>query len=46
MGGGRDIVNSLLPAREGGGVVRGESEFFVPKWHLLCSLPFQGPKKS
>ncbi len=48
--GGRDIGNSLLPAREGGGVVRGQSKFIStflgPNWHLLSSLPFQGPKKS
>ncbi len=22
------------------------SNFFEPKWYLLCSLPFQGPKMS
>ncbi len=30
-GGERDIVNSLRPAREGGGVVRGHSEFIFSR---------------
>jgi hypothetical protein len=54
-GAGRDIVNSLLPAREGGGVVRGQSEFIstflgingtcLARCHFRAqnSLDFEGP---
>jgi hypothetical protein len=54
-GGGRDIVNSLLPAWEGGGVVRGQSKFIstflgpngtcLARCHFRAqkSLDFQAP---
>ncbi len=37
-------ATSLLGALEGVGPEN--LDFFGPKWHSLCSLPFQGPKKS
>ncbi len=36
--------NLLLGALEGVGP--GNIDFFGPKWHSLCLLQFQGPKKS
>jgi hypothetical protein len=36
--------NPLLGALEGAGPEN--LDFVGPKWHLLCLLPFQGPKKS
>jgi hypothetical protein len=36
--------NPLLGPLEG--VVPENLDFFGPKWHLLRSWPFQGPKKS
>jgi hypothetical protein len=36
--------NPLLGPSEGVGPEN--HDFFVPKWHSLCLLLFQGPKKS
>ncbi len=38
-------ANPLLGHR-GRGLGPGHLNFLGPKWHSLCSLPFQGPKKS
>jgi hypothetical protein len=39
-----DGGNPLLRLLEGVGLEN--LNFLGPKWHLLCSLTFQGPKKS